>query len=345
MPHISPHLSLLCLPLLALCSATPSLAGQPQTLPPKTLTVAADGSADFKTLQQAVDAAPENSPDRITIAIKPGTYKQHLVIPKNKPNLTFKGLGQSPHEVNLTEEWYASYVPPNAPTTQPVGTWGSASVTVLAEGFEAENIQFENSAGPKGQAVALLIQADRGIFRNCRFLGYQDTLCIDGGRQYFLNCFIKGRTDFIFGQSVAVFDRCEIYSYDGGYITAARTLPEHPYGYVFLDCALTGEGKPAYLGRPWQWDRGRRAAVIFLRTKIGPHIHPEGWNPWHLKDRKNEDPASVTRYYEHASTDLHGNPLDLSQRVPWAKSLTPEQAQSLTPQSVLSSPDNWNPVK
>lgn len=310
----------------------------------KVMVVAADGSGEFKTMQEAVDAAPVvKGEERVVIQIKPGTYKEHLVIPKEKVNLTFKGMGSKPEDVNLTNDWYASFVPPNAATTQPVGTWGSASVTVLAEGFEAENVQFENSAGPKGQAVALLIQGDKGVFRNCRFLGYQDTLCIDGGRQYFVDCFVKGRTDFIFGQSVAVFEKCEIYSYDGGYITAARTFPEDAYGYVFLDCVLKGEGKPAYLGRPWQWDRGRKAAVMFIRTKMGPHIRPEGWNPWDLKDKKNEKPGEVTRYYEYGSMDLKGKALDVSKRVDWGKTLSEEEVKGITAEKVLGGKDGWKP--
>ena len=154
---------------------------------------------------------------------------------------------------------------------------------------------FANTAGDVGQAVALKVTGDRCVFRDCAMLGWQDTLYVDDGRAYFADCYIEGRVDFIFGGATAVFDHCTIHSKNGGYVTAARTKPEQKYGYVFLDCTLSGEGAPAYLGRPWQWDRGRKAAVAFIRTKMGPHIRPEGWNQWDRPKNPNTDPASNTR--------------------------------------------------
>lgn len=307
---------------------------------PPTLLVAADGSGDLRDLQSAVDSLPRAT-EPATIRIKPGTYKQRLKLGKTVPPLRFIGMGTRPEDTVITFDLSANSVVP--PATQPVGTSGSASTTIESADFQAENVTFENSAGQVGQAVALKITGDRGVFRNCRFLGWQDTLCVDNNRQYFVDCYIEGRVDFIFGASTAVFDRCTIHSKNGGYITAARTMPEVPFGYVFFDCTLTGEGETAYLGRPWQWDRGRRASVTFIRSKVGPHIRPEGWNPWHLKDKQNTDPAAVTRYAEFGSTDLTGKPLDVSGRVPWAKQLTAEEAAGITPATVLAGTDGWNP--
>ena len=115
---------------------------------------------------------------------------------------------------------------------QPCGTSGSASCYLYGTDFTAENLTFENSAGPVGQAVALWVAGDRMRFKNCRFLGFQDTLYTYGygSRQLYEDCYIEGTTDFIFGASTAVFDRCEIHSKRDSYITASSTTP--PAGHA-----------------------------------------------------------------------------------------------------------------
>jgi pectinesterase len=303
----------------------------------KTITVGAAG-ADFTSVQQAVDAAPQNSAETVVIEIQPGTYKGRVEVPKSKPKLTFRGAGADASKTIITNDWNASFVRPG--TTQPVGTSGSAATIVAADDLSAENLTFENSAGETGQAVALRFTGDRGKFVNCRFLGWQDTLYVDGGRAYFKDCYVEGRVDFIFGGSAAVFEKCTIHSKNGGYVTAARTPPEQKFGYVFLDCTLTGDPVPTYLGRPWQWDRGRRAHVAFIRCKMGPHVRPEGWNQWDRPNNPNTRPAENTRYFEFVSTDLEGKPLDVSKRVPWSHQLTEEQAAAYTLKNVLA---DWSP--
>lgn len=165
---------------------------------------------------------------------------------------------------------------------------GSSSTTVNAGDFTAENLTFENSAGDNvGQAVALMTNGDRLVFRHCRFLGFQDTLYpAGGGRVYFQDCYVTGDTDFIFGDATAVFDPCPINATDArlNYHTAANTRPRTPSGHVFFDGKLTagpdvGVGA-VYLGRPWQWDRGSKSATTFNRCQMGPHVNPAGRHPW-----------------------------------------------------------------
>ena len=117
------------------------------------------------------------------------------------------------------------------------------AVTSMPPDFYAENITFENSAGPVGQAVACFVSADRVYFKNCRFLGFQDTLYTYSkqSRQYYEDCYIEGTVDFIFGWSTAVFNRCHIHSKRDGYVTAPSTDKGKKYGYVFYDCRLTAE--------------------------------------------------------------------------------------------------------
>jgi pectinesterase len=330
------------LPFLTL-ALTSTLAAQPL----KTLTVAADGSGDFSTVQAAVDSVPDHNANPIVIHIRPGTYKERIRVPKNKPFITFRGDDAA--RTVLTWDWNAKTIGPEG---REVGTSGSYSTRIDAPDFVAENITFENTAGDAGQALALFAKGDRQIYRNCRMLGWQDTLYADGGRQYYANCYIEGRVDFIFGSATAVFDRCRIHSKNGGYVTAASTPQEQAFGYVFIDCTLTGDPTPwrppadhpaatqparqpdarTYLGRPWR----DHAAVAFIRCELGDHIRPEGWHNWGKPERER-----TSRYVEYANT---GAGADRAGRVAWSRALTAAEAEAYTPANVLAGSDGWNPT-
>jgi pectinesterase len=283
------------------------------------LVVAADGSAPFKTVQAAVNAASPGS----VIHIKPGTYREVVVVPPPKHHLTFRG-----DDAAKTVIAFDLHTGVPGPDGKPINTFGSPTVFVQADDFTAEHITFANTAGRQGQAVALTIMGDRGVFRDCRFTGYQDTLLPQAGRQYFERCYIEGAVDFIFGGSAAWFEECEIHVTANGYITAANTTKDQRYGYVFHKCKITGEpGARTFLGRPWRpW-----AATVFLETQIAPDVvRPEGWNNWN-------DPAreKTVRYAEYGS----GGP----DRVTWARKLTDAEAKEYTIAGVLGGLDAWNP--
>jgi pectinesterase len=229
----------------------------------KTMVVAPDGSGDFKTMQQAIAAVPDNSPDRIVIHIKPGMYGGQILLPKTKSNVTFEGedAGKSilTYSLNVNDP-----IPADVQRM-----FRGTGVVILGDDFQARNMTFQNTSGNHGQALALRIDGDRASLTNCRLLGWQDTLMLNNGRQYFRGCYIEGRVDFIYGSATAVFDQCEIHSKNGGHVTAASTPRDHPFGFVFLNCKLTGDAIPwisttgpstrpdrvtpkADLGRPWR---------------------------------------------------------------------------------------------
>lgn len=296
---------------------------------PKTITVSPDGTGDYKTVQAAVDAVPDANAHRVVIHLKPGTYKERVHVPRSKPMITFQGDDAA--KTVITNDWNASHVGPEG---KPVGTSGSYTVSVEGPDFIAENVTFENTAGDTGQAVALYAKGDRQVYRHCRMLGWQDTLYAEGGRQYYDRCHIEGRVDFIFGSAVAVFDHCQVVSKNGGYVTAARTPQDQPWGYVFLDCTLTSaDAVPTYLGRPWR----DYASVTFVRCDLGSHIRPEGWSIW-----KGYERHKTARYAEYQCT---GPGADRSRRVEWSKELTEEQAKGLTVEGVLGGADHWDPRK
>jgi pectinesterase len=276
----------------------------------------------YQTVQAAVVAAAPHS----VIHIQPGIYKERVVVPYSKPFLTF--LGDDPATTVITNNSHAGLPGPKGP----INTFATQTVFIQANDFTAENLTFENSAGNQGQAVALGIMGDRGIFRNCRFLGYQDTLLPQAGRQYFDRCYISGAVDFIFGGSAAWFDRCTIHVTANGYITAANTTKDQHYGYVFDHAKITGEPNvKTVLGRPWRpW-----SATVFLNSEMSDAILPAGWNNWN-------DPAreKTVRYAEYRST---GPGADSSARVAWARKLSDAEAAEFTVEKVLAGLDGWNP--
>ena len=129
------------------------------------LTVAADGSGDVKTVQEAIDRVPENNKKRFVIFIKPGVYKEQIKIPASKPLISL--VGENAENTKLTF---------NLSNKDAGSTSASYSDYIGGHDFYAEKLTFENSFGTGSQAVAVLVEADRAVFKNCRFLGWQDTL-------------------------------------------------------------------------------------------------------------------------------------------------------------------------
>ncbi len=303
--------------------------------------VSTDVSADYKDLQSALNAAPDHGTKPFRIFVKKGVYEGQFIVPAGKNHVELFG-----EDVTNTILTYGLNVrETNAQTDL---RFKGTGVIVLGDDFRAENITFQNTSGDHGQALALRVDGDRAIFTGCRLLGWQDTLMLNKGRDYFTNCYIAGRVDFIYGSAAVVFDRCEIHSKNGGHVTAANTPQNKPFGLVFMDCNLTGDPQPwigpdgtpantnsppmADLGRPWR----PYASVTYLNCEMGAHIKPAGWNNW--RNPANEQTA---RYAEYNSTGPGANP---DARVKWAKQLTKAEADKITIESVLGGEDNWNPT-
>lgn len=285
-------------------------------------TVAKDGSGDFTTVQEAINAVPDFRKNRTTIFIKNGIYKEKLVLAASKTKVAF--IGESKNETILT---YDDYAAKKNNFGEEKGTTGSSSFFIFGDEFIAENITFENSSGPIGQAVAVRIDGDQVAFRNCRFLGFQDTLYPHGenSRQYYKDCYIEGTVDFIFGWSTAVFEDCTIFCKKNGYVTAPATNKETEFGLIFLNCNITGDAEEStfYLGRPWR----PYGQSVFIGCNLGKHIKPEGWHNW-----RSEKKEKTAFFAEFNST---GDGADKANRVSWAKQLSKEEAQKYTPLNIL----------
>lgn len=298
-----------------------------------------DGSGTQTNLQDAIAAAPDNGTNTFSILIKPGTYQGQIIVPKTKKHIKFVG-----EEADKTILTYAF----NVNERLPGETYQfNPGVVIAGDDFCAENITMQNTSGDHGQALALRVDGDRETFNNCRILGWQDTLMVNNGRDYFTNCCIAGRVDFIYGSAAAVFEHCEIHSRNGGHVTAASTPQDKPFGFVFMNCRLTGDPQPwispagipantnsppkADLGRPWR----PYASVTYMNCEMGDHIKPEGWNNW-----RNSTNELNARYAEYNSTGPGANP---DNRFKWTRQLTKEEAGKITVESVLGGSDNWNP--
>lgn len=256
------------------------------------IVVAKDGSGNYFTVKEAIDAVPDFRNSTTTMLICDGLYWEKIVIPQSKRKLHITGRG----DVRLGYDNRASRT--NFGYGEEMGTYGSPSTFIFADDFTAENISFENLSGVNaGQAVACLTGGDRMFFRNCRFLGFQDTLFAWGlGRQYYEDCYIEGAVDFIFGPAVALFNRCEIRNNrEKGYITAPSTPQGNKYGFVFVNCRLTANDgcDQCWLSRPWR-DYGQ---TVFIGCEIGDHIRPEGWHNWRKPEREK-----TSFYAEYGNT-------------------------------------------
>lgn len=291
--------------------------------------VAKDGSGDFFTVQEAVNAVPDfRKAGRTTILVRKGVYKEKVIIPASKINISL--IGES--GAVLTNDDYASRLNYFG---EEMSTSGSSTCYIYAPDFYAENLTFENTAGRVGQAVACFVSGDRAYFKNCCFLGNQDTLYTYGksSRQFYEYCYIEGTVDFIFGWSTALFKDCVIHSLADGYVTAPATDKGKSYGYVFVGCRLTGSdgARKVYLSRPWR----PYAQAVFIHCELGKHIAPEGWNNWNKKE------AEKTVFY--AEYENRGEGAYTKGRASFGKQL--KEIKKYGADRILAGEDGWNPAK
>ena len=281
-------------------------------------TVAKDGSGDFKYIQDAIDAMRVYPLARITLYIKNGVYNEKINLPETNVDVTF--IGENVDSTIIIFNDYSS--------RGKLTTFTSYTAKISGNRFVAENITFVNNAGRVGQAVALYVDADKAVFKNCKFIGDQDTIFASGetSRQYFKDCYIEGTTDFIFGPSTVLFDDCIIHAKVNSFITAASTPKDKKFGFVFLNCTITVDSSVTeeYLGRPWR----AYAKTVFIDCTLPKQIIPAGWSNW-----DNPDNEKTVFYAEYKNK---GAGADISQRTKWSKQLTDAEAKEYTVENIFS---------
>ncbi len=339
-------------------------------------------TTDYKTVQQALDHAPEAPHGRIFIHIAPGTYTERINVTQNRPRVTLLGEGKTPGDVVITAAQNARSAG---------GTFFTETAEINGEAFEADNITFANAAGPTGQAVAAAVRSDRAVFKHCRFLGDQDTLFADYGRQLYLGSYIEGGVDFIFGNAAAVFERGEIHEIRNGYLTAqSRTAESQPTGYVLDHVKITAAAtapprlqpptQPGMPLPPAQPGQGHTNDLV-LRPGDPNHFHggpapiepgtlapasPVSFflgRPWRLYSRvivmnsdlpaslnpagwsawSRNDPTPKAFYAEYNNTGPGAvSGAVVATRVPWSHQLTRDEAEAYTPAEFLAGQDHWD---
>lgn len=318
--HKTSGLKKSCFIFLLLVSAQFYITGQ--TANPQQykylFTVAKDGTGDYYNIQDAINAMRGYPLAPITLYIKNGVYNEKIELPPNNTDVTFIG-----ENVDSTIITWNDYSGKGRHTT-----FSSYTAKISGNRFRAENITFENSAGPVGQALALYVDADKAVFKNCKFLGNQDTIFTGGeyARQYFSDCYIQGTTDFIFGPATAVFKNCTIRAKANSYITAASTTQGKEFGYVFLNCKIIADSAvdKLYLGRPWR----AYAKTVFINSVLPKAIVPEGWDNW-----SNPENEKTVFYAEYKSKGEGAAP---DKRAKWSNQLTDKQVQQYALSTIFS---------
>jgi pectinesterase len=287
--------------------------------------VAADGSGNFFTVQEAINSCRAYRPEDKIIFIKNGIYHEKVLIPSYLQHIRL--IGESRDSTVIS---YNDHV-----GIPGVGTFSSYTLKVAGNSVIIENLTIENTSGRVGQAVALHVEGDCVKVKNCSLLGNQDTLYATGwlSRQYYTGCHIEGTVDFIFGAATALFEGCTILSKDNSFVTAASTPANTAFGFVFKNCSLSADTGVTHtcLGRPWS----EFSQVVYLNCGMDSHIAPEGWNNWDKPEREK-----TTYYAEYKCT---GPGAERSRRVEWSHQLKTREAKRYTAEKIFRLGDRWIP--
>ncbi|KAK2980369.1 hypothetical protein RJ640_014542 [Escallonia rubra] len=309
------------------------------------VTVCKGGACDYVTVQEAVNAAPNDEDKRrFVIGIREGVYEETVRVPLEKKNVVFLGDGVG-----------KTVITGSLNVGMPgISTYNTATVGVLGDGFMARGLTIQNTAGPDAhQAVAFRSDSDLSILENCEFLGNQDTLYVHSLRQFYKSCRIQGNVDFIFGNSAAIFQDCLILvsprqlkpeKGENNAVTAhGRTDPAQSTGFVFQNCVVNGTdeymklyySKPSvhknYLGRPWK----EYSRTVFLHCNLEALVSPPGWMPW------SGDFALQTLYY--GEFENSGSGANLTGRVPWSSQIPAGHVFTYSVQNFIQG-DEWIPT-
>ncbi|PHT31949.1 putative pectinesterase/pectinesterase inhibitor 64 [Capsicum baccatum] len=309
------------------------------------VTVCKEGGCDYKMVQEAVNATPDNlGPGKFVIWIKAGSYGEIVRIPLEKRNVVFLGDGMG--KTIITGSQSVGLMPG-------MTTYESATVGVSGDGFMASGLTIQNTAGvDAGQAVAFRSDSDLSVIENCEFLGNQDTLYTQSLRQYFKSCRVQGNVDFIFGNAAAFFKDCHILvtprlvdpeKGETNAVTAhGRLDPGQSTGFVFQNCSINGTKEymnlyhsnpnvhKNYLGRPWK----EYSRTVFVNCNLEILVRPEGWMPW------SGDFALKTLYYGEFNSSGAG--ANLTGRVPWSSQIPAEHVDSYSLKNFIQG-DKWIP--
>ncbi len=225
----------------------------------KQITVAPDGSGNFKSIQEAVNSLPGDAKEQRIIFIKNGTYSEKIFI--DKDFITLKGENPEKTVVKIAqarEEWRCDNK----------DDYGTATLNLRGSDITLENISFINSYGkdntkektiacasdsgksktirPYSHQMALRSFATtRLIVKNCIFRAYGgDTVSpwnTDNGMFYFKDCIMEGGVDFYCPRGWALADNCTFICHDKNAAIWHDGSKYEKSKTVLINCKFTGD--------------------------------------------------------------------------------------------------------
>lgn len=323
-------------------SKEPSASG----LPVPNLVVDGKGGGDYTTIKAAIAAIPSNFAGKFVIYIKEGTYKEKLLL--RQANVVLVGDGAD-KTIITWDDYQGLY---NGSTESDERNRRSYTLRTEGKGTIIQDLTIENThqnnTGSGDQAMAVEVFNGSASFFNCNITGYQDTFL---GRNnnvyaYVKDSFVEGNVDFIYGNSVMLFDGCQInVNRNGAAITAPSTSAAAPYGIVFLDCDVTADqvgfdGKTIsdiYLGRAWK----DAAKSVWVRCKMPKTLHSAGW----MANMNDSVQDNNKIFAEWGCTYADSADADLSKRQHGGRALTDEEAANYTYEKIFAGIDHLAKTK
>ncbi|KAK2638989.1 hypothetical protein Ddye_026784 [Dipteronia dyeriana] len=300
------------------------------------ITVALDGTGDFRSIAEAVRVIPNNSDSIFNVYVKAGKYFENIYIDGEKRNIIMYGDGIGKTNIISSRSNSTGY-----------SIAESAALNIKSSYFLARDMSIINNAGSNaGQAVALSTYGDYIACYRCSIEGYQDTLYTQHGRnQFFSYCNIYGTVDFIFGDAAVViqssFIGVRLPSGGQTVVTAdGRIDGTLNTAIVMHNCSISPtpelKGNPnvkTYLGRPWK----KFSRTVIMQSYLDAFVDPQGW----LKFDSSSDLASLY-YAEYGNS---GNGSFTGGRVNWPGYhilKNPEDVQSFTVEKFING-SGWLP--
>jgi len=286
----------------------------PPPVDSRLLRVNADGTADFATVQGALDFVPDSLPGehaRVTISIANGDYEE-LVYTRNKRFVTLEGESRDGVHIHYPNNEVFNPHPADIKTNELKGTFPSRRAAFAAD--HCDDMIFRNmtlQTDCHGQAEGFLLNGERNYVENVSIIGSGDALQTNGSA-YFLNCSIDGEGDTILGRGAAFFERCSLSSI-GPFMWIRNTAENH--GNVFLECSFRGIGNKAVIARlPSNHGKNYPYAEAVLIDCTLDNVPAEGFAPVAKE-------AHSATLLEFNSRQPNGDPVDTSMRNPVVRQL------------------------
>ncbi|KAB2614212.1 pectinesterase [Pyrus ussuriensis x Pyrus communis] len=249
------------------------------------MVVAQDGSGNYKSISEAVDAAYKlqgGATKRFVIHVKAGVYRENIEIKKTMKNIMFIGDG-----IDATIVTGNKNVPDGSTH---IALPHLVCLRATGDGFIAQDMTFENTAGPqKYQAVALRSGSDiqSSTVAASRVTKTPYT-CIPNANSTATATIRHDRLHL--RRRHVVLQNCNIYarkpmSNQVNTVTAqSRTDPNENTGIVIHNSRITAaqDLRPVqgsfktYLGRPWK----QYSRTVIMKSNLDGLITPAGWYPW-----------------------------------------------------------------